>query len=98
MHVFVVTASWISEHTLMTETVGVYAHMHQTITPARLLKAEGKGVLVTKHEVIEPAPTITLRVGKSVPAFEAPGPGGTPGVRPVGEGVQTDPFQIGGRA
>lgn len=83
MHVFVLTASWISEHTLMTETVGVYAHMHQTTGRSQMLRAEGKHVLVTKHTVVglpEPSTTV-LRLGKPVPAFPTP----------VGEGVQTDP-------
>lgn len=51
MYVFVMTVSWISEHTLCSEIVGVYAHMHQTTTPAMMLKQEGKHVLVTKHAV-----------------------------------------------
>lgn len=81
MHVFVVTASWISEHTIMSEIVGVYAHMHQTSEVTLAHRSQGRHVLVTKHEVVQPQPIVTLRLGKPEPAFPTPG----------GEGVQTDP-------
>jgi hypothetical protein len=73
MHVFVLTATWISEHTLMSEVRGVYAHMHQTITPARILRVGGKQVLITKHEVtgLEPVTTpvqLPLEGGQTDPS------------------------------
>lgn len=93
MHVFVMSATWLSENTLMTEIVGVFAHMHQTIEPVRQLKADGKLVRVARYEVTG------MDTGRPRPkAFEVVGPGGTPGVRPVGEGVQTDPSVDADRA
>ena len=70
--VFVVLAVGISEHSIVTEVRGVFAHMHQTTSLVRQIQADGQKALVTKHHVEglgAPAMQLSWLPGGSQPAF-----------------------------
>jgi len=89
MHVFVVIRSAFSEHTHMVNVMGVFAHMHQATRYVAESKEQDSinrkvqsAYTIEKHAVMDP--------GRE----SIPGTGWLPG----GEGVQTDPSQIGARS